>query len=104
MTTSMIAVSRSSRIDHEESSVPDWIQRMISRCWAGPSTVKNTIQDRNAARNRSAVANQQAAASPRSRQPKPQTRLPISGAKRMIVVTASALHDVDVFGVDRAAV
>ena len=69
-----------------------------------PSKPRNTIQDRKADRKSSEVATHCAAVSPMNFQPKPQSRAPTSGAKRMMVSMVLALHHVDVFNVDGSAV
>jgi len=69
-----------------------------------PSNVRNTIHDRNAARNNSDVVTHCAAVSPMNFQPKPAISAPTSGAKRIMVSMVLALHHVDVFYVNRPAV
>src|SRR5512147_2485299 len=100
----MIAVSRSSRIAHSAPNDPTSSQRISTICCVMPSKVRKTIQLRKAARKTRPVVMTWPANSPIRRQPKPQISAPISGAKRTIVVIASALHHVDVFDVDGAPV
>src|SRR6056297_3626135 len=104
MTISMIAVSRSSRIAQSVARLPLSIQRRIGMISVSPSKPRNRTHDRRQDRNRKPVAAHCAAASPMNFQPKPQISAPTSGAKRMIVSIASALHHVDVFDVDGAPV
>ena len=55
-TTSMIAVSRSSRTPQSDASVPETIQRNKGSLRVTPSNEKNTIHESRQARNRSPVA------------------------------------------------
>ena len=100
----MIAVSRSIRIDQSVLRLPDSMNRRICIVSVVPSKVRNTIQLSSAERNRPPVAIQHAASSPSTFQPKPQMRDPISGAKRSVSSMSSALHHVDIFHGDGAAV
>ena len=85
ITISMIAVSRSRRMDQSVLRLPDSMNRKIWICSVVPSKVMNTTHDRIADRNNSPVEIHWAAASPKIRQPKPQSSAPTSGAKRMMV-------------------
>ena len=84
-TISMIAVSRSSRIDQDDDSVPLSIYFRISICWVTPSKLRNTIQLRIQDRNSAPVVSHIAAVSPMIFQPKPAMIAATSGAKRMMV-------------------
>src|SRR6056297_2090404 len=101
----MIAVSRSSRIDHSLFSVPDSIQSRIWMICVSPSCPRNTTQDRMQDRNRRPVVSHCAPMSPITRQPKPAMIAPMRGAKRIVCsIIGSAFHHVDVFHGNGAAI
>src|SRR5688572_27027691 len=110
-TTNMTAVSVSTRKAHSTSKLPDWIQRSTETLIISSSpraTWKKTNQESAAVTSIRPLVTYSDALAPICVPRRPAIRKPIRGRKTialtMVSIALSALHHVDVFDGDRAAV
>src|SRR6266851_1184160 len=105
-TATMTALSASKRSAHCTCKSPVSIQvkRSVPRVWPPSATATKRMTPNTAARLMPAQATSCAPRSPIQRPKKPAMKAPSSGRKMAAIVTRSALHQMDVFDRDGAAV